>query len=121
MTIAPLELHLPDGPAVLVPGSLAAGQPRYVRDGMTLDLDVTIPPELAVAGWIWQGSFLRKPGVVGIAICTKTFGVPGVFDRAREHEQIRAEMDSAVPKQPVRRRRGAPDVATPVQIAMELT
>lgn len=130
MTAVPLELLLPGGPATLVPGSFAANQPRYERDGVVLDVDVTVPPELD-HNWFWDGSFLRlrtEPGACGVAICTKTLGVPGVFDRAREVDRIRAEMDAAarvvVIKQK-RKRAAAPaplvvPVAAAEQLVMEL-
>jgi hypothetical protein len=101
MTAVPLVLLLPDGPATLVPGSHAANQPRYERDGVVLDVDVSIPSELD-ANWFWDGSFLRlrtAPDACGVAICTKTFGVPGVFDQAREIDRRAAEWDAAPKKQ----------------------
>ena len=78
---------------MLVPGSLQKGQPQYERDGRILDVDVTIPCDLE-PHWFWQGSFLRlrtAPGECGAAICTKTFGLPGVFEQARIIRQSSVE------------------------------
>jgi len=97
--VIPLDLYLPDGVAQLVPGSFEAGAPRYARGGVVLDVDVVIPPDLAASGWIWHGSFLRKAGPVGVAICTKTFGLPGVFENARELDRLEAEHENAPKKQ----------------------
>lgn len=100
MKVIPLELHLPDGPARLIPGSFEQGHPRYERDGVALDIDVTIPDDLAASGWIWQGSWLRKPGPVGVTIDTKTFGLPGVFENARELDRLEAVRNGTTqPKQ----------------------
>jgi hypothetical protein len=104
MNAVPLELHLPDGPATPVEGSFLAGRPQYERDGIVLDVDVTIPPDLETAGWFWHGSFLRlrvEPGACGVAIYTGAFGVQGTFENAREMERIRAELDAA-PKKKIR-------------------
>lgn len=108
MKAIPLQLHLPDGPAQFIPGSLLKGQPRYERDGVLLDVDVTIPPDLADR-WFWQGSFLRlqtAPDECGVAIFTGTFPPPLCFDNAREIERFRVAHDAA---------------EGPRQLAMELT
>lgn len=99
MRAIPLTFSLPDGPARLVPGSFEKGAPRYERDGQPIDVDVTIPSDLEASGWIWHGSFLRKPGAVGIAICTATFPPPRCFDNARELDRLEAERDAAPKKQ----------------------
>jgi hypothetical protein len=101
MKAVPLKLLLPDGPAHLVPGSFEAGQPQYARDGIVLDVDVAIPPELD-GRWFWHGSFLRlqtEPGECGLAIFTGTFPPPQCFEQARELERIRAELDAAPVRQ----------------------
>lgn len=119
MKVIPLDLYLPDGVARLVPGSFEQGQPRYARDGVALDVDVTIPPDLEASGWIWQGSFLRKPGPVGVAICTQTFGVPGVFENARELDRLERERGNA-PKKAVKGRKRTitlPDI--PIELVPE--
>lgn len=129
MNAVPLFLSLPDGPAVLVPGSFERGQPRYQRDGQVLDVDVTIPPELEATGWIWHGSFLRKPGAVGIAICTTTFPPPLCFDNARELDRLEAARDTAPQRQTKRRKRQqalltevseSVEATAPAQLVMEL-
>ena len=94
----PLELHLPGGMrAQLVPGSRP---PVYTIDGAPTAIDVTIPEELAAAGWCWHGSTLFQPWAgagdgPGVAITTCTFGVAGAFDQARRMLHIRAAFDAA--------------------------
>jgi hypothetical protein len=83
----PLLLHLPQGHAHYA--GLIDGQPRYTLDGALLDVDVTIPGDIADY-WFWHGSFLRLnvvPGEPGWSISTGTFGVEGAFAIARRHAQ----------------------------------
>jgi hypothetical protein len=83
----PLLLRLPTGNAHYA--GLISGRPRYELAGALLDVDVTIPPDLA-GRWCWHGSFLRlvtAPGEPGWSISTGTFGVEGAFDIARRHVQ----------------------------------
>lgn len=79
----PLLICLPGGThADLIPGSRP---PRYTVDGATVDLDVTIPADLADT-WHWHGSFLSD-GQIGIF--TGTYGVEGAFEEARIHMGLR--------------------------------
>jgi hypothetical protein len=49
--------------------------------------------------WGWDGSFLRArslpEGEPGLAICSRTFGVPGVYEQAEKVEAKRAELEAA--------------------------
>lgn len=122
MNAVPLLLLLPDGAARLIPGSFEHGQPRYERDGVALDVDVTLPPELE-ANWFWDGSFLRlrtEPGSCGVAIFTGTFGVPGVFDQAREQDRLRGELDAAARRAPARARRRQAAAAQSVALLQDV-
>lgn len=106
MKIVPLTLSLPDGRATLIPGSLRKGQPRYERNGVELDLDVTIPADLEAAGWMWHGSVLyrREPGddLRGVGVDTAAFPPPLCFEQAREIEWVRAELDAAIRPAPAK-------------------
>jgi hypothetical protein len=74
----PWQLFLPDGVvAQHVPGS---DPPRYTVDGVAIDVDVTIPDDLAE--WYWYGSFFCWNNE-GIAISTGTHPPPLCFDVAR--------------------------------------
>jgi hypothetical protein len=90
----PLALALPDGiTAEYVPNTRP---PRYTIDGEPTTIDVTIPDDLAAAGWIWHGTTLRWPAsdpLRGIAIVTCSYPPPGYpsirgtcFDIARQFE-----------------------------------
>jgi hypothetical protein len=119
----PLVLHLPNGRAQLVPGSAEAGRPRYEIDGEPVDVDVTIPPDLA-ARWFWFGSLLslRVPaGTPGISIGTGSYPPPGVesirgtcFDAARrieaESARIAVDLAEARARRAKRTKRPARDV-----------
>jgi len=127
MKIVPLELSLPDGPATLKIGSLKKGEPQYERGGQLLDVDVTIPPDLVAAGWIWHGSMLyrREPGdeLRGVGVDTKTFPPPQCFEQARAIDQMRAELDGAIRPAPTKlkqRRAVVEPVAVVEQCVMEL-
>lgn len=86
----PARLYLPNGiEAELIPGSQPS---RYAG----VDVDVTIPDDLARAGWHWHGTFLSD-GEVGIY--SGTFGVPGVFEEARRHMRLRATVTIDAPVQ----------------------
>jgi hypothetical protein len=62
---------------------LVSAPPAYeLRDGTTVDADVTIPDDLA-GRWRWQGSFLSDGGV---AIFTGTYGLAETFAIARRHD-----------------------------------
>lgn len=99
----PLELHLPSGiRAQLVAGSRP---PKYTVDGQPIEVDVTIPDDLAAAGWIWHGSFLYQPypgreDGPGVGIATCTFGVEGSFEGARRFEAKRAEVRAMLAARP---------------------
>jgi hypothetical protein len=83
----PLLLQLPDGAAHYA--GIIDGKPCYERDGTPLDVDVTIPADIADY-WFWHGLFLRlrtAPGAPGWSIDTGTFGVEGAFAIARRHVQ----------------------------------
>jgi hypothetical protein len=88
----PLQLNLPQGDAHYA--GLINGQPRYELAGALLDVDVTIPPDIA-GSWFWHGSFLRlstAPGECGWSISTGTYPPPECFEIARrqvlrEHAQ----------------------------------
>jgi hypothetical protein len=90
-----LLLLLPDGPATYA--GIRGDRPRYERDGALLDLDIRIPDDLANT-WFWSGSFLVSE-VWHIAIATITYGVPQVFELARQHDReippIQAQMARA--------------------------
>jgi L-rhamnose isomerase len=94
MSAIPLEIDLPGGPAQLVPGSYEAGRPRYERDGVEIDIDVTIPDDLVATGWCWHGSSLYQsapaPGRISVGIHTGTNPPPGIFDIARHFDANRA-------------------------------
>lgn len=61
----PLELHLADGIARAVPQGLReCGTPSYAISGVVrVDIDPTIPADLAAAGWYWTGSWLVRGDV----------------------------------------------------------
>lgn len=114
MSAYPLTVALPDGAAARVRivhhvvtndkgeqtlTQLVSSPPIYeLRDGTTVDLDVTIPPDLVAAGWAWHGSVLQLGQMGGpcIAITTALHPPPGFDDRrdcftvARSMEQHRA-------------------------------
>jgi hypothetical protein len=81
---APSSLKIGTAYAEMVIGSLKDGCARYILNGTPVDIDVTIPPDLAESWW-WNGSLLRwqRSGRVGISICADTFGVEACFERAR--------------------------------------
>lgn len=113
----PLVLALPEGKAELIPGTFESGRPRYQREGVELDIDVTIPSDLP--SWYWQGSFLRlvtAPDACGVAIYTGTFGVPGVFTQARELDRLGAVQETA-PKKKVKA--GKRTVTIPIEAVPE--
>jgi hypothetical protein len=94
----PAALTLPGGTAHLVPGMAV-----YLLDGVPIDVDVTIPDDLAYLGWFWWGSRLAQQRdderLPGISIDTGTYPPPGVpalrgtcFDAARKIEETRARM-----------------------------
>jgi hypothetical protein len=83
---APSRLRTPHGEAHIVIGSLQAGKARYQVNGEPIDLDVTIPDDLA-AYWYWFGPFLTRdtpPGTPGLSICANTYPPPRCFELARE-------------------------------------
>jgi hypothetical protein len=89
----PAALALPAGVAQLVPGMAV-----YLLDGVPIDVDVEIPPDLRDAGWCWFGTFLYQqlsPGGCAISFYTGTIGLPGAFDAARRIEARRAEKEAA--------------------------
>lgn len=78
-------LHLPEGTATLAPGMAV-----YLIAGEPIDVDVEIPEDLKAASWFWHGSFLCWEGTSpGLWLATSTFGLPGVFEIAREIEMKR--------------------------------
>lgn len=80
----PAALHLPSGVARLVPGMAV-----YLIDGVPIDVDVEIPDDLR-GRWHWFGSYLcQYPEVGYAALSTRTHGLPGVFEAAREIEMKR--------------------------------
>lgn len=83
----PLLLCLPTGDAHYA--GIIDGQPRYELDGVLLDVDVTIPLDIA-GRWFWHGTFLRlvtAPDEPGWSISTGTFGVEEAFAIARRQVQ----------------------------------
>lgn len=128
MNAHPLTIALPGGVvAELIPGSRPA---RYTVDGEPTALDVTIPDDLAAAGWVWHGSFLAQPWPnASISISTGTFPPPGwpsdrqsCFDAAREIQRVRAEHTAALAARPVKpTKKAKPAPVVLVQAAMELT
>jgi hypothetical protein len=83
---APSTLRTPHGTAHIVIGSLAAGRPRYQVDGEPVDLNVTIPEDLA-DDWFWFGSCLvfdLPPDRCGLSICANSYPPPRCFERARD-------------------------------------
>lgn len=81
---APSTLKIGNRYAEIVIGSLQAGRAMYTLDGAPVDIDVTIPEDLA-AHWYWHGPILvyRAADRVGLSICADTFGVAGAFEQAR--------------------------------------
>jgi hypothetical protein len=82
----PLAIDLPGGRrAEYVSGTRPA---RYTIDGAPCDLDVTLPADVAAAGWFWSGTWLCDGD---IRIYTGTFGVAGVIAQARIHMALQAD------------------------------
>lgn len=143
----PLEVHLPDGTRARVRivhivevndrgdevlTQLVQHPPQYERrDGTTVPIDVTIPDDLAAAGWYWSGSFLYQPWPEvrteeqgrgpGVAIATCTYGPPGYpsdrqtcFEIAHELERKRTEIQVALRAKPPKKvRAGKKTIAIP--------
>jgi hypothetical protein len=83
---APSTLRTPHGTAHIVIDSLAAGKPIYQVNGEPIDLDVTIPDDLA-EHFYWFGPFLTRdtpPDKPGLSICANSYPPPRCFDIARE-------------------------------------
>lgn len=103
----PVELHLPGGVrAQYVPESRPA---QYTVDGEPIAVDVTIPEDLAAAGWCWHGSFLYQPypgreDGPGVAISTGTFPPPGwplvasPIERKGTDDEGEPKVETFVPK-----------------------
>jgi hypothetical protein len=98
---APSRLKIGTDYAEMVIGSLQAGRARYTINGEPVDLDVTIPADLA-ASWFWSGPCLvwKSSGRVGISIDANTFGVQACFEKARwfeaqerKHEPVIMQME----------------------------
>lgn len=81
---------------------LVLSPPQYeLRDGTTVELDVTIPDDLLATGWFWRGSSLHWPAddpLRTIGIPTDGYPPPpypsergSCFDCARRFEAMRAE------------------------------
>lgn len=109
---------------------LVSVPPVYeLLDGTVIDLDVTIPDDLAAAGWFWFGSLLAKgdPQGAHVGVHTSCYPPPGwpapqgtCFDSARRfeaagaaHHERRVAERVAIAAKTKRPRRDAP---TPVAI-----
>jgi hypothetical protein len=145
----PLAIDLPDGTTARVRivhvvevndkgeellTQLVSTPPQYERcDGTTVELDVTIPDDLA-AHWFWFGSCLVEDSGL-VLICTATYPPPGYpsirgtcFDVARQIEagQRRraerwiAERVAIVMKVKRPKTSALPVEPAPVQAVMEL-
>lgn len=136
--VFPLEIALPDGKrAQYVAGSRP---PHYTVDGEPTDIDVTIPDDLAEAGWYWSGSYLYQPWPEvrteeqgrgpGVAISTGTFPPPGYpsdhqtcIEAAYEMERLRTEHAAALAARPAKKvKAGRKTVvlpAAPIEIVPE--
>lgn len=60
--------------------------PRYAVDGVLVDIDVTIPPDLAAAGWFWFGATLTQTNGRGVYVGVGS-GPPVCYEQARLIEQ----------------------------------
>jgi hypothetical protein len=83
---APSKLETPDGTAHAIIGSLQSGRACYTVNGEPVDIDVTIPDDLADT-WFWFGSNLTLvtlPDRCGLSICANTYPPPRCFEIARD-------------------------------------
>jgi hypothetical protein len=83
---APSTLRTPHGTAHIVIGSLQSGRACYTVNGEPVDLDVTIPEDLA-EDWFWSGPCLclsLPPDRCGLSICANTYPPPRCFELARD-------------------------------------
>jgi hypothetical protein len=79
----PFAVELPGGAVARY--QERAPDPRYTIDGVAISLDVWIPHDFLERGWSWgnASTLVWVDAQRRIALATRDYGLPGVYDAAR--------------------------------------